>query len=174
LGVFLFADLVDFLYQGVSQGRPQSQDEVYNSLLEGVASGVDAVQSANLQDQLQSILPDFGVLVGYPLAREFSYLLVVLAYYQLVGLPAQFLCALNGGGSLDEESQSANDGLLLEGLVADDFRNDGGHLVFLLILAFGVLGGELAPDLVNELDTLLADSGIGVRGLEHNGPDQTG
>jgi len=79
----LSANIIDFENQWVSLGWSQRHDIVNYPLLEWHSSWVHAVDATNFDNQLQGILSNLGVLVGYPLAGEFGQLLVVLTYHYL-------------------------------------------------------------------------------------------
>ena len=77
--LFLATDFVDFVDEGVAEGGAQPQDEVDDPLLEGLATRVDIVQSAYLDDEFEGALSDFGVFVHAPLACKACHLLIVFA-----------------------------------------------------------------------------------------------
>ena len=111
------ASFIYLLNQRVSDGWPQLNDHVHDALLERPSSRIDRVDSANLSDELVTILSHLGIFVESPLASKFNEFLVVSPEYNLVRLLAQVLVdtTLNHGAPLYDQAESPNDGSLLEG-----------------------------------------------------------
>lgn len=116
-----------------------------------------------------------------PQASELSQLLVVLAKYHLMGLLAQLVI---GGhsiyqlGTLDEKSETPNDSSLKQSLIANNLRDDLGHVTVLITLATALfvhlgLRRGLGPHLIDDLYASLSHSCVSVIGAEHDGLDES-
>ena len=87
--MLLRAYLVDLGDKWVSQRRSQSKNIVDDALFEGCSTRVNMIQSADLDDQFQSTLTHFGILMHTPLASELCDLLIVFTDYHLEGARAE-------------------------------------------------------------------------------------
>ena len=153
------ASFIYLLNQRVSDGWPQLNDHVDDALLERSSSRIDRVHSANLCDELVTILSHLGVFVESPLACKLNELFVVSPEYNLVRLLAQVLidAALNHGAPLYEKTKSSNDGSLLEGEVANDIGDDlwdavEAETITIVLLLGGRIGWLLGPNLDHYFD----------------------
>ena len=153
------ASFIYLLNQRVPDGWPQLNDHVHDALLERSSSRIDRVHSANLSDELVTILSHLGVFVESPLACKLNELFVVSPEYNLVRLLAQVLidAALNHGAPLYEKTKSSNDGSLLEGGVAYHIGNDlwdavEAYAITIVLLLGGSSGWLLGPNLDHYFD----------------------
>ena len=148
------ASFIYLLNQRVSDGWPQLNDHVHDALLERSSSRIDRVHSANLSDELVTILSHLSVFMESPLASKLNELFVVSPEYNLVWLFAKVLvdATLNHGASLYEQAKSSEDGSLLEGEVANHISNDlwdavEADTIPIVLLLGGRIGWLLGPNL---------------------------
>lgn len=116
----LSANIIDLDNQWVSLRWPQSHDIVNDPLLEWHTSWIHAINSTHFDDKLQSILPDFSVLVRNPLASKLGELFIVLADNDLERFAYQIFLTLNHACSFDEKTKSSNNGFFTLSWITDD------------------------------------------------------